>query len=568
MRRLLALLPVLLMLLGALGGVARADELMLDRPDEADAYEAEPLYDDARFEPWAYTFEGQQSNSAGYIPLYFWMNQILVAKAWMLKMALRVTEYALLGDFFEPFSDRSEELLGEWGYQLWEVAETPLVMGALALAGLWALWLYLRGRTGRVWGIVGSTVLVVMLTTVLLSTGVDSALTGVGLARGLAVQVYGWADDLVYSSASGQGLLQQSGDAAWRALVYEPWLTGELSPAGRTFYRSSDGLDGGAFLARTITQRHNECLFNTSQGNLYCPWWAVEFLPRRMLLAIWTLLTTLFYAGALVALGGGIILAQLTLLLFIALSPVWLLLALWWPEGGIRLVGRWVVRALGALAGQALLAATLAALMMLTLGVESLFASTGWMIQSVLLAALAALAFRYRYGWLAPAVALSSYRERLAAGGASSERPWLPGRRSPAVRPGRGEEAASGRTEQPPAYGSLLMAPPAGEPLTANAAMERTDLRAVAAPPLSQFQSQMQAVREQLVRDRVHEREVIVHPESPASAAVIERQAAAQTTRPPSQTPAQQAAPQGSRSAAPRSSRSTSSYQPPRRPGT
>lgn len=222
MRRSLAVLLVLaVVLLVQVAPAFAADPLVPNRPAGAPAYTQAPLYDDPRFEPWSYTLEGQQWNSVGYISLYFWMNEILVAKAWLLQVSIRVVEYALRGNFFEPFLVRVEGLFTVLGNQLWTANGAPLVMAALSVAGLWALLLHLRGKASRGWATLGGTLLIVMLTTVLLTSGRPATTTGGRLAREMSAQVYG-ALDRPARNANGWGLLEQGGRrpvAGWTAAL-------------------------------------------------------------------------------------------------------------------------------------------------------------------------------------------------------------------------------------------------------------------------------------------------------------------------------------------------------------
>jgi hypothetical protein len=414
MRRAVGLLLLLLLVIPL--AVAKADPLVPTRSTAAPSYgQHPPLYDDPRYEPWAYTFEGQQSGSVGYITIYFWMNQMQVTKAWMLKSALRISEYAVNDSLIAPLLTKAGGTLDGLGDLLWSADGAPLVVGALAVVGMWGLFLHLSGRVRRVWGLLGGSVLIILVAAVVLTSGQNAANTGGELARAMTVQVVGAVDRV----APGDGTLtMRSGDAAWRALVYEPWLTGELSEQGQSQFRSTDGVDGGDFLGKTITQRNNSCLYNFSHGAALCPWWEIDFLTRRMLLTTWTFMATLVYAGVITALSAGIILAQVTVLFFLALAPLWLLLALWWPDGGLRLLRVGVLRVGGALVSQVVLAGTLAVLMLLTEAMATIYSVGGWMFQSLLLVGLAVAAFRFRRLWTMPlTTVIERFRGRRAVRG-------------------------------------------------------------------------------------------------------------------------------------------------------
>lgn len=417
-RLLLALVLVVSLLLPL---TALADPLVPDRPASAPAYRPMvPLWDDPRFPPWAYTLEGDgQSNSVGYVTLYFWMNQVMVGKAWLLKVALRTVEYALTSDFVLPFLEPAGEATTALGSLLWEWQGGPLVVGALSLTGLWAILLYMRGKASRAWAALGASLLVVMGTAMVLASGKEAARSATDVARQMSLQVYAAVEGLGQTSGAPGTMVARSGDAAWRALIYEPWRTAEFgSAAGEQTYGQTDN---NGFLARTVSGRYTICS-NYQQKLVSCPWWDEEFMPRRMTLALYTGLVTLVYAGALLVLAGSMILAQLVLLLLLVLAPVAMLVALWWPGRSVHLLSGYCMRLLGALVSQTLLAATLAVLLYLTGTVESVFPMSGWMFRSLLVAGLAGVAVRYRYAWLKPLTFFAPVEPRE---GESSMRAWV-----------------------------------------------------------------------------------------------------------------------------------------------
>lgn len=398
MSRLARFLLSLLVMLVCLGPplVRAAEPLIPDRPDGAATYSGtRPLYEE--FAHDVYTFEGVgQYSTGGPISPYFWVNALLVTKAWLLKTSLRVVEYALKVDFLGPFLDQVGSVLRLAGAEFWE-GSSPWVAGALSLTGMWALLLYMGGRVTRVWATLGGTVLTLVLTTLVLTEGPGLVQTGNTLARAVSTEIFDGMERVAPTDANQWGLVGLGGDALWRALVYEPWLTGEFGAvAGETAYGQTND---ASFLRKTVAQRTEICA-PRSLVSPSCPWWADEHLPRRMVLAGWTLLATVAVGGTLLALAGGIIFAQMALLLILALSPVWLLVALWWPEQGRRLLA-WVgLRALGALVVQTVLTITLGLLLLLSLSVPIAF--SGWMLRSIILTVLSVAAFRYRTAWLEP----------------------------------------------------------------------------------------------------------------------------------------------------------------------
>lgn len=470
-------LVLLLLLLLVTPALAAADPLVPGRPVGAGGYGGDPpLYDDERFPPYAYTFEGaSQFNSIGHVPIYFWLNQILVTKAWLLKMALRLTEYALTFDFLAPFLERASRVMTGLGDLFWQGAN-PVVLGALSLAGLWAVLLYLRGRGRRVWAALGGTTLVLLLAAALLASGPGWSRTANDLSRELSRQVYRTVEGI-----AGGNLVSRSGDALWRSLVYEPWLTGEFgSVSGEQRYGQ---LNSESFLLKDTEARHLICGDRT-RVQAYCPWWHNDFLPQRMLIAGSTFLATLAVAGTLALLSGGIILAQLALLFLLALAPLWLLAALWWPERGMELLTRLWQKALGVLVLQVLLSLTLGLLLLFSLGVVTLFA--GWMLEAVVLALLALAAFRFRTAWLEPLGAVRRWRSEQAS----------PQRRGEEPRPTRPEATP---TQWIPHFASFAQPGVAIQEEVQVGGRIALSEPTPAVPQRHFFQSEMQVLREQIL---------------------------------------------------------------------
>jgi hypothetical protein len=502
-----------------------ADPLIPGRPAGTATYgSTPPLYEDERYSPYSYTFEGlTQFRGGSPQPIYFWMNELLVAKAWLLKLALRTVEYALVQDFLTPQLNRAAQAAGALGGLLWQ-GSAPLVVGALSLTGLWAVWLYLRGRASRLWGALGGSLLILLLTAALLSAGKDGAAVAGAASRDLARQAYGTIDALGRNQ-QGWGLTAGAGDALWRTLVYQPWVDGEFgSDAGAQLYGQ---INAASFLTKSAVDRHLIC-DDQIRMTAYCPWWSDEYLPQRMLMAGWTFLAGAVVSGALIALGGGMILAQVALLLLLALAPVWLLIALWWPAQGVRLLSAVWLRALGALLVQVVLAVTLGVLLLLALGVAAAFTGS-WMLASLVLTGLAGLAFRYRTAWLEP---LARAPRGLAGwiGGGARDDTSLRGRTSAAGT------SATGLGSVVPAFASLGAmtwqpdGPPAPVPASPDAAWaaggpggsvagrrpSESLAREAAAPASASlvfFRSELQVLREQLtMAERTTIREELTRP--------------------------------------------------------
>lgn len=390
-------LIVALLLLACVTAQALADEPGIPpRPEGAPAYsETTPLYDQAVYPYTAYTWDGEQWSATGYAATYTGLNLALISKAWFVKVALRLSEWAtepsLTANLFERIAEPAEAI----GNRLWTLGGAPLVGGALALSGGWALLLYLWGRGSRAWGALGATALVLLLAAAILPRG-ELIATALGkTSDGLATAV-------LTAVKTDAPLLAQAGDGAWRRLVYEPWLEGELSTAGGEHYRDAGGLPGGEFLAKTGSERRSECLFN---GAVNCPSWLIDSLPQRLLSALATGVMALCWGGALLLLSGGLLLTRLTLAALLLLAPVWLLVALWWPEGALGIVRRIGGLAVGVVVKQFLLSAGLLLFLLLSLGLDAGLSELAWPLPALLLALLGAGAVRYRYAWFRPLAA-------------------------------------------------------------------------------------------------------------------------------------------------------------------
>lgn len=526
MRRFLAApLLLLLLLLAAVPAIAAApDPLTPPRPLLSQPYFGgrTPLYDNPDYPPWHYTFEGEGLSATPRGEFYLIMNQLQTMKAWLLKLSIRSVEYAFSQDWYRPFATRSGEAMTALGAFFWERDGAPWVVGALSLAGLWALLLYLKGRTGAVWASLGGTALILAATAIVLNQGPASVQAGLTVARDASRQVYSLLDKVSGLPPEADGLLVRAGDHAWKVLVYEPWLQGAFGTAeGNAYFRrSQDGLDGGRVLALTQDRRLQDndirlvCLITEANQLRYCPWWRSEYLAPRMAISLYTSLAALLFGGALLALSGGIMLAQLLLAVLLALAPIWLLVGLWAPGRGLLLLRDLLMKGFGALVSQAVLAASLGLLLLLVLPVQAGFGSQGWVIQSALLAGFGLLAFRYRYAWLAPLAPAAAARYRSEAAGLWDRlRERVAGLRRPegalavAAGPGSGLDIRS-----LPAFSSLPAPPPEAQRalVEVQRVLEQAPGAQASRPgpsPRETVQGQMRLLREQLtLREELHRR--------------------------------------------------------------
>lgn len=176
-RRLSSALLALLLLLMVLPVVAEraaaaSDPLMPPRTTAAPAYGTDPpLYDDLRYPFHHYTFQGDAFTSPGYNTFYLWMNALLVAKAWLLMMGIRMVEYALTQNLFEVLAARVDLAMGALSRTLWEGTGATLVAAGLAITGGWILLLRVRGKITAVWGAIGGTLLIIMVSGAFTATG-------------------------------------------------------------------------------------------------------------------------------------------------------------------------------------------------------------------------------------------------------------------------------------------------------------------------------------------------------------------------------------------------------------
>lgn len=461
MRRVLL---TLLLLLVAVAAPLRAEPGLPDRPKGAATYSDTPLYDAAKYPYTAYTWDGQEWNSVSYAATYTGMNAMLLAKAWTVKLAIRTAEWAVDPSLTTGLLTQIAKPATAVGDALWSRPEAPLVAGGLVLAGGWALGLYLLGRRQRAWSLIGGAAFTLLLAAAVLPVGERIATTLGGVSDGLATALLRTID-----SDQRDPLLARAGDGAWRQLVYEPWLEGELSAGGAERYRGTDGLPGGAFLAMDANGRRNACLFRPADGAGECATWSTDRLAQRLMSAVGTLLLSLLWTGGLLLLGGGILLTRLTLGALLLLAPVWLLVALWRPPLAMRLVQRLAELALGVVVKQLLLTAALALFLLLTQGLNTTLKDLSWPLPALLLALLGVGAVRYRYTWFQP----------LAAGPVRTlvERTWL---RRDRERPARSVVTPVPSSVLAPLPASSAVAVP--EPVGPEAQLEAPSLRPVPAP--------------------------------------------------------------------------------------
>ncbi len=414
MKRLLGALLLMVLLLATatpvLAQVYNDAPMVPPRPVGAPAPPAgDPIYD--RYSFRAYQLRGTNMSMENNLT-YTVINATMVAKAWLVKMAIRVSEYALQQNLYDSFADQAGKAMQSLTTALWENDGAVLALAGLGLGALWAVLLYMRGRAPQAWGTIGGTALVLIALAAITAEGPTTVKATVELSRQMSVQLYAGISEAA-TPANANPLLVRAQDQAWRSLVYQPW--------GTAFFGSDAVFDqvefkhlldrnqpsGSAFLAMDGEATRVTTLCGPGQYNMMCPAWddnaglPILNLPWRLVLAAGTFVLGAAYAAVVFGLAGGILVAQLALLFLLALAPVWLLIALWMPGRSIRVLGRIFSWALTALVGQAVLTATFSVMLVLVAQVGSL-SSLGWAFQALLITALGILGYKYRYAWLVP----------------------------------------------------------------------------------------------------------------------------------------------------------------------
>ncbi len=403
-RRIAILLAMIVLTLGLFSSTALAGvfDLIPPRPAEAGAYTETPVYE--RFDLSAYVFDYKDSYAGPQDKQFMsFTNTLLLIKTWLVKLSIRVMEYAANGDLIGPLTQTATEAMSALEQWIWEIDGAPLVVAALAFTALWSLIAVLARRLTRSIQIMAGTALVLVASYALLAV-IPTALPDIREISRAASQQSIEVVANATQAGSGQDLIIKAGSAAWDTLVYQPWLDGEFNDRTAAAEYTSSGLVGGGILAMNLDERpkiYTDRL--PAVGGAIHPHfqpWRPEFIEWRMLLALFTLFAGAVYAVSLLLLSGGIIFYQLVLLVAVALLPLWLLVALWWPQGSIRIIKRILAVGLGALFKQAALAIILAVVLALTLAMKTVLPGTGWVLQALLAALLAFAAYRYRFAWL------------------------------------------------------------------------------------------------------------------------------------------------------------------------
>ena len=399
-----------------------------------------------RYPVWSYTLDGDYSyqDFSGRL-IGTGLNFLVLARAWLVYAALRGVEYAAQVELAEPLTTAATAVQHRLESALWAAGDHAWVTAALVVAGAMALLTALVGRRTRAYRILfgaGGTLLIALWLLAALPALLMPAQTlvrstvRVGLEPVVAL--------LPGDPGPGPGprLLAGPGEMLWRVLVYDPWIWAEFGgPKYAANYPDSDGLPGGRVLAMLPSARQN--FYEQQPGQrrgTYFAWWTGDYTVRRLVLAVVLLLVAAASVGLLLLLAGEILLYQLFLSLWVAMAPIWLLAALWWPGGGLGLLRRWLLRGAGALLLQVVLSLALGVALVLAFWLDQAFAAAGWLVVGLLQAVLVRAVYHYRRQWLRllagrPVAAVQPYpllAPAPAAAAEGSERPNVP---APARRP-------------------------------------------------------------------------------------------------------------------------------------
>lgn len=424
-------LCALLFLLVVPARPALASDDFLPAPPEAMVdWTKAPLYD--RYSVWNYTYGGVKTFPETIGRLYYLINLMQVGKAWTVKLGIRSVEYALYFDAVSPVVKAAGQSMTAIGGLTTGARSGWLVRAGLAITGAVALWYWaVRGRRDKAFRVLAGGAVLLVGMYVIVAAAPSFLIASAGAARGLGAEMVSGVA-AVTAPAMGQGssserLVRAAGEGVWRALVFDPWVEGEFSAgaAEKPAYADED-VKGGKWLAMSPTARENWYLsrldFATrlSDFHQYEERLVQDYLPRRFMLTLVSLLLGLVWAVAMLLLAGGVLYYQFVLLAMLGLAPLWAVLGLWHPSG-LRVARGALMKAAGALISQVVLLAVLALALGLTGPLLSLGEPLGWLAQALLVTLFVGVLSRYRFAWLrwgredgAPSVLreVRSWRER------------------------------------------------------------------------------------------------------------------------------------------------------------
>ncbi|HYF95153.1 MAG TPA: hypothetical protein VD969_23330 [Symbiobacteriaceae bacterium] len=400
MKRMLRLAGLTLALWLLAAGSALADDglprspLNLD-PAQLPLYESQPV--------WSYSVDTVAADGA-LRQLAHLINGLNLARAWVLKLAIRAFEYGITWRLPADFAQAVSKVVTSLRALLWDGSLAPLVAAAVVLTGLAVLWLAaVRGRGRAALETALRLFLTLVIGTMTMGTAgawVPAALTTTAdLNKQIFTETVRPAAPATAGRAAAQiqkWALTHTGDAAWRAFVLYPWAVAEFGSLEAAKRHAADDIPGGALLALTQARR-TDWYWTQPQAirERDLAWWAEEALPRRLTIAMTSLAGAGLFAGALFLLAGAVIFQQFVTLMLAMAAPLVFLLALW-PGVGRPVLSRWTRWLLSSLVGQVLATLLLGLVVQLTALISGLEATVGWEMVSFLLAGLAVGVFLLR----------------------------------------------------------------------------------------------------------------------------------------------------------------------------
>lgn len=387
-----------------LGAPVRASDGQL--PPTQPFTQGKALYDKVPL--WQFTVD-QATASPDSREAILHVNNLLVAKAWLLHTAIRTAEYAVSSTLLETvFSPAAGALRGiSLSFQ-----ESPWLTAGLALTGLTALLLWLSaGRRTRAYRSLLAAVVILGLNAWLVSYAEAILKTGVTLPAEIAavgMQPVARMSGILIPERPGpadltpsQALVRAAGEGLWKRHVIDPWVFLEFGTEAYANRYTLDQIAGGQLLVLPPSQRLDRYYQHSFEDRRdIFRWWNEDYLVRRTVVAGGSLLLTAVTAVPLLLLAGSILLYQLLFIVGVTLAPFGLTLALIWPGAAERIARRIWLRALGAVVMPVVLGLVLSVLLLLVTLVAQMGGTWGWTLTGLFHALAGVAAWRYRNDWL------------------------------------------------------------------------------------------------------------------------------------------------------------------------
>jgi hypothetical protein len=360
-----------------------------------------PLYE--KFPVWSYTVDTVAMDGA-LRQLGHLINGVNLTRAWGLKLAIRALEYAVTWRLPTDLSTAANRVVTSLRTLLWDGSLSPLITAAIVLTGASLLWLAaLRGRGRAAWESVLRLFITLVIGTMVMGAAGSWLPSALSLTADFNAIIFTETVRTAAPATVGIVSLQvqkwgvtNTGDAAWRAFVVNPWAVAEfggLEAAGR---HAQGGIPGGELLALAQTRR-TDWYWSQPQTirDRDLSWWTEDALPRRLTITLASMAGAGLFAAALFLLSGAVIVQQLIVLMLAMAAPYIFLLALW-PGIGPPLLHKWTQWLLRSLVGQTAAMLLLGLVAVLTSLLSGLETSLGWEMVAFLLAGLAVGVFWVR----------------------------------------------------------------------------------------------------------------------------------------------------------------------------